>query len=43
MAARFLPPRKDFMGVHDGDDRVVCLWVRIRERASRADIMVGVC
>lgn len=42
-AAGFSPPGKDLMGVHhDGDERVVFLWVRIRERASRADITVGV-
>jgi len=26
----------------DGDDRVECLWVRIRRNASKADIMVVV-
>ncbi|KAK4822638.1 hypothetical protein QYF61_018590 [Mycteria americana] len=29
--------------LNDGDDRVECLWVRIRGKASKADIMVGVC
>ena len=27
----------------DGDDRVECLWVRIKQKANKADIMVGVC
>ncbi|GAB0204011.1 hypothetical protein GRJ2_002866700 [Grus japonensis] len=27
----------------DGDDRVECLWVRIRGKASKADILLGVC
>ncbi|KAK4812550.1 hypothetical protein QYF61_008895 [Mycteria americana] len=27
----------------DGDDRVECLWVRIRGKANKADIVVGVC
>jgi len=26
-----------------GDDKVESLWVRIRERASKADILMGVC
>ncbi|PKU32032.1 rna-directed dna polymerase from mobile element jockey-like [Limosa lapponica baueri] len=29
--------------LNDGDNRVECLWVRIRGRANKADIMVGVC
>lgn len=29
--------------LNDGDDRIKCLWVRIRGRASKADIMVGAC
>ncbi|KAK4828011.1 LOW QUALITY PROTEIN: hypothetical protein QYF61_022788 [Mycteria americana] len=29
--------------LHDGDDRVACLWVRIRGKANKADIMVEVC
>jgi len=27
----------------DGDNSVECSWVRIRRKASKADIMVGVC
>jgi len=26
-----------------GDDKVECLWVRIRRKACRGDILVGVC
>jgi len=33
----------DFLELDDGDERVICLWVRIRVKASKADIMVGVC
>ncbi|KAK4831654.1 hypothetical protein QYF61_018621 [Mycteria americana] len=29
--------------LHDGDDRVECLWVRIRGKANKSDIVVGVC
>lgn len=31
--------------VHDDDtdDRVECLWVRIRRKANKVDIMMGVC
>ncbi|PKU44969.1 mitochondrial fission process protein 1 [Limosa lapponica baueri] len=29
--------------LNDGDERVECLWVRIRGKANKADIMVGVC
>ena len=32
----------DCLELNDGDDRVECLWVRIRERANKADVMVGV-
>lgn len=27
----------------DSDDRVECLWVKIRGKANMADIMMGVC
>jgi len=33
----------DCLELDDGDDRVECLWVRIRVKANKADIMVGVC
>ncbi|KAF1425232.1 hypothetical protein FQV24_0000448, partial [Spheniscus mendiculus] len=33
----------DCLELDDGDNRVECLWVRIREKANKADIMVGVC
>ena len=33
----------DCLELDDGDDRVECLWVRIRGKANKADIMVGVC
>jgi len=33
----------DSLELGDGDDRVECLWVRIRGKANIADITVGVC
>ncbi|KAK4818051.1 LOW QUALITY PROTEIN: hypothetical protein QYF61_004578 [Mycteria americana] len=33
----------DCLELNDGDDTVECLWVRIRGKANKADIMVGVC
>ncbi|KAK4811015.1 hypothetical protein QYF61_015719 [Mycteria americana] len=33
----------DSLEIDDGDDRVECLWVRIRGKANKADIVVGVC
>ncbi|KAK4805875.1 hypothetical protein QYF61_025742 [Mycteria americana] len=33
----------DSLGLDDGDERVECLWVRIRGKANKADIVVGVC
>ncbi|KAK4823236.1 hypothetical protein QYF61_000096 [Mycteria americana] len=33
----------DSLEVNDGDDRVECLWMRIRGKANKADIVVGVC
>ena len=33
----------DCLELNDGDDRVECLWVRIKGKASKADIMVGCC
>jgi len=33
----------DCLEFDDGDDRVECLWVRIRGKANKADVMVGVC
>ncbi|GAB0208671.1 hypothetical protein GRJ2_003332800 [Grus japonensis] len=33
----------DCLELNDGDDRVECLWIRIRGKANKADIMVGVC
>ncbi|KAK4828900.1 hypothetical protein QYF61_001458 [Mycteria americana] len=33
----------DCLELNDGDDRVECLWVRIRGKASKAGIVVGVC
>ena len=26
-----------------GNDKIECLWVRIREKACRGDILVGIC
>ncbi|KAK4810884.1 hypothetical protein QYF61_013292 [Mycteria americana] len=33
----------DSLELDDGDDRVECLWVRIRGKANKADLVVGVC
>ncbi|KAF1483971.1 Aprataxin and PNK-like factor, partial [Eudyptula minor novaehollandiae] len=33
----------DCLELNDGDSRVECLWIRIRGKASKADIVVGVC
>jgi len=33
----------DCLELDDGHDRIKCLWVRIRGKANKADIMVGVC
>ncbi|KAK4816845.1 hypothetical protein QYF61_023967 [Mycteria americana] len=33
----------DSLELDDGDDRVECLWVRIRGKVNKADIVVGVC
>ncbi|KAK4825574.1 LOW QUALITY PROTEIN: hypothetical protein QYF61_000573 [Mycteria americana] len=33
----------DSLELDDGDDRVECLWVRIRGKANKADIVVGLC
>lgn len=33
----------DCIELDDEDDKVECLWVKIRGKASRADITVGVC
>ena len=31
------------MEINDGDDRVEILWVRIKAKASKTDIIMGVC
>ena len=33
----------DVTELMDGDDKVESLWVKIRGRADKADILVGVC
>ncbi|KAK4827222.1 hypothetical protein QYF61_015250 [Mycteria americana] len=33
----------DCLEPYDGDEKVKCLWVRIRRKANKAAIMVGVC
>lgn len=33
----------DCLEFNNGNDRVECLWLRIRGKANRADILVGVC
>ena len=32
----------DCTGLHDCDDKVECLWVRMRGEADKADIVLGV-
>ncbi|KAK4816014.1 hypothetical protein QYF61_011004 [Mycteria americana] len=41
--ALYVRERLDSLELNDGDDRVECLWVRIRGKANKADIVVGVC
>ncbi|KAK4830603.1 hypothetical protein QYF61_012029 [Mycteria americana] len=41
--ALYVRERLDSLELDDGDDRVECLWVRIRGKANKADIVVGVC
>jgi len=33
----------DCLELDDGDERVECLWIRIKGKANEADIMVGIC
>jgi len=33
----------EHMEINDGDDRVESSWVRIKAKASKTDIIVGVC
>ncbi|TRZ08838.1 hypothetical protein HGM15179_018278 [Zosterops borbonicus] len=33
----------DAMGIETNEDEVECLWVRIKGKANKADILVGVC
>ncbi|TRZ08247.1 hypothetical protein HGM15179_018861, partial [Zosterops borbonicus] len=33
----------DAMGIETNDDEVECLWVRIKGKANKADILLGVC
>ncbi|GAB0209890.1 hypothetical protein GRJ2_003454700 [Grus japonensis] len=33
----------DCLELDDGDDKVKCLWVRMRGKANKADILLGVC
>ncbi|KAK4810800.1 hypothetical protein QYF61_008773 [Mycteria americana] len=33
----------DCLELDDGDERVECLWVRVRGKGNKADITVGVC
>ncbi|KAM9590503.1 uncharacterized protein ACIBXB_005763 [Morphnus guianensis] len=33
----------DCTELHDSDDKVECLWVRMRGKANKADIVLGVC
>ena len=39
----FACPHSQSFHLDDGDNRVECLWVRIRGKANKADVMVGVC
>ena len=31
------------MEINDGDDRVVSIWIRIKAKANKTDVIVGVC
>jgi len=31
------------MEINDGDDRIESLWVRVKAKATKTDIIVGVC
>jgi len=33
----------DCLELNDGDSSVECLWVRVRGKTNKADIVVGVC
>lgn len=33
----------DFLELNDSDNRDSCLWVGVSGKASKADVMVGVC
>jgi len=33
----------DFIALDDCDDKVECLWVKMRGKANKADILLGVC
>jgi len=33
----------DCVNINDCDDKVECLWVKMRGKASKADILLGVC
>jgi len=33
----------DCIELNDSDDKVKCLWVRVTGKASKADILLGVC
>ncbi|GAB0209318.1 hypothetical protein GRJ2_003397500 [Grus japonensis] len=33
----------DCLKLDDSDERIECLWVRIRGKANKADILLGVC
>ncbi|KAK4823680.1 hypothetical protein QYF61_005651 [Mycteria americana] len=41
--ALYIRESLDSLELNDCDDRVECLWVRIRGKANKADIVVGVC
>jgi len=32
----------DCIGLNDCDDKVECLWVKMREKANKADVLLGV-
>jgi len=33
----------DCIELKDNDDKVECLWVKMRGKANKADILLGVC
>ena len=41
--ALYIKKERECMEISDGDDRVESLWVRIKAKANKTDIIMGVC